>query len=95
MWTQVHVPVFNLSERRERMAQRYVIVQAAIKAQFGSQRNFADREGLTELQLSQLLTGRKKLTETTKTRWCQILQTPKHILFPELEEEPGEERKEV
>ena len=57
------------------------MIQLAILAQYGSQRNFAEKIGWSELAVSQVICKRKKLSKEEQVRWAQILRTPQKLLF--------------
>jgi hypothetical protein len=63
------------------------MIQLAILAQYGSQRNFAEQIGWSELAVSQVICKRKKLSRQEQVRWSQILRTPRRLLFPDQEKE--------
>jgi transcriptional regulator with XRE-family HTH domain len=62
---------------------RNQMLAAAIKMQFDRQLTFAEKVGLSELHVSQVITGRRKLSREEQARWAQVLQTPLRLLFPE------------
>ena len=64
---------------------KYPMVAAAIKIHFQTQKHFGLVAGNSELEISQIIHGRKQLSEMEKGRWAKLLQTPKATLFPDQE----------
>ena len=57
-------------------------LQGIIKMKYDRQLDFAEKVGQTELQVSQVINGRRKLSREEQVRWSQVLQTPVRLLFP-------------
>ena len=64
------------------------MLKGIIHMHFERQLDFAQKVGLSELQVSQALNGRRPLSREEQGRWAQVLQTPLRLLFPE---EPSNE----
>ena len=56
-------------------------IKAQIYLVFGSQKAFADRLGNTELEVSQVVCGRKALPPKEQARWAQYLNAKRESLF--------------
>ena len=63
------------------------MLQAVIKMQCDKQGIFGEKVGFSELQVSQVVHGRKKLTAKEKAHWAKVLNTPLRLLFPDQGEE--------
>ncbi len=59
------------------------MVKAQIYLNFGSQKEFASRVGMGELDVSRVVCGRKILIPAEQARWAQVLNVKKDVLFPE------------
>ena len=61
-------------------------LQGIIKMKYDRQIDFAEKVGQTELQVSQVINGRRGLSREEKARWSQVLNTPLRLLFPDEKE---------
>jgi transcriptional regulator with XRE-family HTH domain len=62
---------------------KYKMAAAAIKMHYDTQKAFGEKLGLSELEVSQIINGRKKLSDADRAKWSKVLQTPLRLLFPE------------
>jgi DNA-binding transcriptional regulator YdaS (Cro superfamily) len=59
----------------------------------GSQAALAPKIPMTEMQFSQIVTGRRRATAKEKTRIAELLNVPATVLFSEEKDEASEEKK--
>jgi DNA-binding transcriptional regulator YdaS (Cro superfamily) len=61
----------------------YPMAKMAIGQRFGTQKDFAEKLGIKENCVSQILTGRKVLPPKEQSRWAQYLNVKREVLFPD------------
>ena len=70
--------------------QKNLDLRAEIIRKFGISMAFAKAAGTTELIVSQIITGRKRLSDEEKKHWAEILSCPPQLIgFEELETDGG------
>ena len=64
-----------------------LLLQAHIKSNYGAQVNFVIPSGMTELAISQVIHGRRKLTPEQAQTWSRALNLSPDILKPFIRDE--------
>ena len=59
------------------------LLKSEIIRRFGSQIKFAEAVGTNELAVSNVIHGRKRLSENEKAVWVEVLNMPTETLFIE------------
>ena len=73
--------MFTKRKKKRRMTV-LPVAKMEIGQRFGTQKEFADKLGIVENHVSQVLTGRKVLPPKEQARWAQALNVKRDILFP-------------